>query len=102
MTNMASSLAEIAPAASLIFRDECLDEARELIRLLHLDAMPGRTHELEPRLRQQGGILLTRAARHDLVVVPPHHERRGAHAAQQMGQALVVHVRLPGDPEAHL
>src|ERR1700745_3528060 len=100
MTNMSSSLAESAPAASLIFRDERPDQARELLRLLHLDAVPGRAHDLEPRLRQQGGILLTRAARHDLVVVAPHHERRGAHAAQQMGQALVVHVWLPGDPKA--
>src|SRR3984957_20084431 len=102
MTNMASSLAEIAPAASLIFRDECLDEARELIRLLHLDAMPGRAHELEPRLREQGGITLSCAARYDLVVVAPDNKRRSAHPAEQMRQALIVHVGLPGDPEAHL
>src|SRR6516165_5739003 len=102
MTNMASSLAEIAPAASLIFLDECPDQARELIRLLHLDAMPGRAHDFEPRLREQGGVALSRAARHDLVVVAPDDERRRAHSAEQMRQALVIHVRLPGDPEAHL
>src|SRR5436305_9690757 len=102
MTNIASSLAESAPAASLVFLYECPDEARELIRLLHLDAMPGRAHDLEPRLRQQGGITLSRAARHDLVVVAPDNQRRSAHPAEQMRQALIVHVRLPGNPEAHL
>src|SRR5438270_11066217 len=102
MTNIASSLAESAPAASLVFLYECPDEARELIRLLHLDAMPGRAHNLEPRLREQRGVTLSRAARHDLVVVTPDDERRSAHSAKQMRQALIVHVRLPGDPEAHL
>src|SRR5437879_452365 len=99
MTNIASSLAESAPAASLVFLYECPDEARELIRLLHLNAMPGRAHELETRVREQRGITLARAARHDLVVVPPDDERRSAHAAEQMRQTLIVHIRLPGDPE---
>src|SRR5215471_15624499 len=102
MTNMASSLAESAPAGSLVLLDECPDETRKLIRLLHVDAMPRRAHELEPRLREQGGITLSCAARHDLVVVPPNDQRGGAHPAQQLRQALIVHVRLPSDPEAHL
>src|SRR5690348_10073942 len=102
MTNMASSLAEIAPAASLVLLDESPDEACKLIRLLHLDAMPGRAHDFEPRLREQGGVTLARAARHDLVVVTPNDECRSTHTAEQMRQALIVHVRLPGDAEAHL
>src|SRR6267154_575705 len=102
MTNIASSLAESAPAASLVFLYECPDEARELIWLLHLDAMPGSAHEVEPRLREQGSVTLSRAAWHDLVVVTPDHERRRAHAAEQMRQALSVHVRLPGNAEDHL
>src|SRR5436190_19364799 len=101
MTNMASSLAESAPAASLVFLYEGPDEARELIRLLHLDTMPGSAHELELRLGKQGGVTLARGARHDLVVVTPDDERRSAHSAEEMRQALIIHVRLPGDAEAH-
>src|SRR5215471_10123336 len=102
MTNMASSLAESAPAGSLVLLDECPDETRKLIRLLHVDAMSGRAHHFEPRLGEQGGVAFAGTPRHNLVVVTPDDECRSTHSPQQLGQALIVHVGLPGDPEAHL
>src|SRR5260370_10154869 len=64
--------------------------------------MTGSAHDLEPRLWQQGRVMLPRAPWYDFVVVAPDNQRRGAHSAQQMRQGLTVHVRLPGDPKAHL
>src|SRR5215469_6202075 len=102
MTNMASSLAEIAPADASVFLYKGADETRKLIRLLHLDAMPGRAHELEPRLGEQGGVAFAGTPGHNLVVVTPDDECRSTHSPQQLRQALIVHVGFPGDPEAHL
>src|SRR3984893_7594007 len=92
----------LGPRSNSIFLDERPDEPREPIRLFHLDAMTGGAHDLEPRLRQQGRVMLSRAPWYDFVVVAPDNQRRGAHSAQQMRQGLTVHVRLPGDAKAHL
>src|SRR5882672_11705548 len=103
MTNMASFLLGRSwPVDPLILVDEAADQRSELVRLLHLNAMAGGPHSNEPRLRQQRRIALPGALRHHLVVVAPHNERRSAHAAEQVRQGLTVHVRLPGDPKAHL
>ena len=64
--------------------------------------MPRALDDGEPGLGQRLRVPLAALERHDAVAAPPDDERGRPHAAQQMRQRRVVHVRLPRDAERHL
>src|SRR5215472_14204790 len=86
----------------LIALDKTVDQPDKLSWPLHLNAVPGVAHYLEPSLGQQSCVTLAGALRDDPIIVAPDNQRRDPDTAQQMRQGLTVHVGLPGNAEAHL
>src|SRR5713226_4700196 len=80
---------------------EGCDELCESVRLLHVDAMAARGDYFQPRVWQRLDLSLASAERDDFVISIPNYERRRTHRAKQVRHSLAVHVRLPGDAEAH-
>src|SRR5215475_1338528 len=81
---------------------EFADELHEGVRLFHVHAVAGFLDHGEAASRDGPRVRLAAFEGHDLVRAPPHHERAGAHTAEEMRERRVVHVGLPGDPEGHL
>src|SRR5215471_16434539 len=92
-------LASVCPPSSP--RYEVRNDGRQFLRLFCLRTMATPIEDHQPRPGEALDIALGAAAGHHRVLVPPHHQGRRVHTAQEDGESAIKHVRLPGNAHRH-